>query len=301
MNKNISHTYMIILLLGLCFIISCSKPDRSVFSKDNITPWCIVPFDVKQRNPQERAEMLSRLGFKTLAYDWRNVHIPQFDEEIVQLKKHGITMTAFWWTGGLPENEEAFKASEIMNTQMDFFRRNSLKLDVWVAINPPDVPDGTDEERCTELARRLDILAGEFRKLDCRLGIYNHGGWGGEPDNMIRILKMMKSGNAGIVYNFHHAHEHLDLLPEAFNRMLPYLYCVNLNGMTREGPKILPLGEGKEDIKIMKMISSSGYNGPIGIIGHVNDEDVELVLKRNIEGLKKLLLEIGDKEALKTF
>ena len=83
--------------------------------------------------------------------------------------------------------------------------------------------------------------------------------------------------------------------------MVPRLYCVNLNGMNKEGPKILPLGEGKEDAKILRMIKESGYNGPIGIIGHISDEDVELVLKRNLAGLKNLLMEIGDTEALKTY
>jgi sugar phosphate isomerase/epimerase len=131
--------------------------------------------------------------------------------------------------------------------------------------------------------------------------LYNHGGWGGQPINMIETLKKTRSGNIGIVYNFHHAHEDLDLMPDAFDLMLPYLYCVNLNGMNKEGPKILTLGEGREDLKIIKMISKSGYEGPIGIIGHIEDEDVEIVLRRNLEGLKKLLKEIGDTKALKSY
>ena len=59
-------------------------------------PWCVVPFDAKERGPKERADMLKRLGFKTLAYDWRDVHIPTFDEEVAELRKHGIRMSAFW-------------------------------------------------------------------------------------------------------------------------------------------------------------------------------------------------------------
>jgi len=31
-------------------------------------------------------------------------------------------------------------------------------------------------------------------------------------------------------------------MPGAFEAMLPYLSIVNLNGMTKDGPKILPIG-----------------------------------------------------------
>jgi sugar phosphate isomerase/epimerase len=279
----------------------CSEPKTSVFSRQNMTAWCVVPFDAKQRNPQQRAEMLRRLGIKNLAYDWRDVHIPQFDEEVAQLKKHGIRMTAFWWVGGFPSSEEELRASEKMNMQIDFLKRNSLNLDVWVTLSDHGLESATDDEKYTELARRIDILARELKTINCRVGLYNHGGWGGHPYNMVETIKKVKSDNVGIVYNFHHGHEHLDVMPGAFNMMLPYLYCVNLNGMNKNGPKILPFGQGTEDMKIIKMIAESGYNGPIGIIGHIENEDVEVVLQRNIEGLKKLLEKLGDKDALETF
>jgi len=69
---------------------------KSVFAKENVVAWCIVPFDAKKRGPAQRAEMLHRLGIGKLAYDWRDVHVPTFEEEIVQLRKHGIELFAFW-------------------------------------------------------------------------------------------------------------------------------------------------------------------------------------------------------------
>ena len=53
----------------------------------------------------------------------------------------------------------------------------------------------------------------------------------------------------GIVYNFHHGHEHL-AMPDFFNAMVPHLLCVNLNGMAVDGEKILPLGDGENDLLI---------------------------------------------------
>ena len=300
MKKNVIFLWGLIMCIISISNSSCSKP-KSLFSKENITPWCIVPFDLKQRNPGERAEMLQELGFKTLAYDWRDKNIPEFDEEIIQLKRRGIVMNAFWWSGGFPKSKEDFLSSEKMQTQVNFLKRNNLKLEVWISSTDRNLEAATDDAKYEELAFRVDILATELKKLGCSLGLYNHGGWGGEPYNMIEILKRAKSENTGIVYNFHHAHEHLEMMPAAFNAMVPYLYCVNLNGMNKGGPKILPLGEGAEDLAILKMINESGYKGRIGIIGHIDDEDVEIVLKRNIEGLKKLLYQMGDTEALNTY
>ena len=36
---------------------------NTIFARTNLVAWCIVPFDAKKRGPEERAEMLSRLGF----------------------------------------------------------------------------------------------------------------------------------------------------------------------------------------------------------------------------------------------
>jgi hypothetical protein len=85
--------------------------------------------------------------------------------------------------------------------------------------------------------------------------------------------------------------------------MKPYLLCLNLNGMTedgeRRGKKILPLGQGEHDLGLLKAIVASGYEGPIGIIGHTQD-DVEQRLLDNLEGLDWLVPQLqGDKPGKK--
>ena len=52
----------------------------TLFRKDNLLAWCIVPFDVTQRDSKQRVAMLQRLGIGALAYDWRDEHLPLFDE-----------------------------------------------------------------------------------------------------------------------------------------------------------------------------------------------------------------------------
>jgi hypothetical protein len=83
--------------------------------------------------------------------------------------------------------------------------------------------------------------------------------------------------------------------------MLPYLKTVNIDGMKVEGPKILPLGKGDQELQMLETLKRSGFNGSIGILGHVDDEDVKVVLTRNLDGLKSLLKIMGEEEALTTY
>ena len=118
---------------------------------------------------------------------------------------------------------------------------------------------------------------------------------------MVEVVKRVEVDNVGIVYNFFHGHDQLDLMPDAFRAMRPYLMSVNLNGMTPEGPKILPLGTGERDREILQMIADSGYDGPIGLIDHRPEIDAEVSLQENLDGMQKILAEIGDQHALATY
>jgi hypothetical protein len=100
---------------------------------------------------------------------------------------------------------------------------------------------------------RLRPLAETLAKAGCRLSVYNHGGWGGRPANMVAGCEAVNLPNVGIVYNLHHGHDHLPRFAEALARMLPHLHFPNLNGMTAEGDKkgqkILVLGQGDLDVR----------------------------------------------------
>ena len=83
--------------------------------------------------------------------------------------------------------------------------------------------------------------------------------------------------------------------------MKAHLLCLNLNGMTKGGPKILPIGGGDDDLALLRAIRDSGYTGPIGILNHREEIDAQVGLKQNLDGLKRLLNELGDADALKTY
>lgn len=284
------------LLAGLMPCATARQPrptenDKSLFARDNLVAWCIVPFDAKKRGPEERAAMLKRLGFTRFAYDWRAEHIPTFDAEMEALKKHGIKLEAFWFPGSLDKDAQ---------TILDLLRRHKLRTQLWVTLNDP-APQAKDQaSKVAATTEAIRPIAEEAGKIGCTVALYNHGGWFGEPENQIAVIEQLQLTNVGIVYNLHHGHDHLDRFPALLKKMLPHLLALNLNGMVKKGDqidkKILPLGQGDLDLGLLRVIRDSGYHGPIGILGHTAD-DAEDRLKDNLDGLDWLIPQLDGKEA----
>jgi hypothetical protein len=70
--------------------------------------------------------------------------------------------------------------------------------------------------------------------------------------------------------------------------MQPYLMTVNINGMREGGPQILPVGQGVNEIDMLKELSTAGYQGPIGILHHRDGHDAELGLQENLSGVDRI-------------
>jgi hypothetical protein len=257
--------------------------EPKVFARSNLVAWCIVPFDAKNRGPAERAAMVKQLGFTKVAYDWRDNHVATFEDEILQYRKHGLEYVAFWGT-----HDKAF----------ELFAKYDLHPQIWQTLASPNA--STQRDRVALAVKQLLPLVERTAKMQCKLGLYNHGGWGGEPENLVEVCKVLReqhqAKHVGIVYNLHHGHEHIDDFAAALARMKPYLLCLNLNGMSAKGPQILQLGAGEADVKLLKVIADSGYSGPIGIIGHTQD-DVEMRLRDNLDGLDWILSQLSGKPA----
>ena len=279
--------FALLLPLGLDAASACAE--ESVLAKDNLVAWCIVPFDAKQRGPEERAEMLETLGITRLAYDWRENHISTFEEEILEMKKHDIEFFAFWGVHG---------------DFIELVKKYGIKPQFWMMIPVP--AQGSQKEKVEAAAKHLMPVVEQMRELGCKIALYNHGGWGGEPANMAAVVKWLRENatadHVGIVYNLHHGHGHINDFAQALATMKPYLFCLNLNGMNANAqPKILPIGQGQHEATMMKIIQQSGYDGPIGILDHRADVDSEEALRANLEGMRQALKQLDDQAALKTY
>ena len=298
------------LVLASTLAIACgvggsSRSDESktkdaasrLFARDNLIAWCIVPFDSKKRSPEDRAEMLARVGFKHFAYDWRAEHVPTFDREVEALKRNGVALDAFWAPGELNDDSRRI---------LDLLKRHGVKAQLWslLDLGPVNAAPAEQEKRVQLAVSKLGPLAKEAKAIGCTVGLYNHGGWFGEPENQVAIIEALKKegvDNVGMVYNLHHGHAHVDRFAAILKKIKPYLYAINLNGMDRDGEahgrKILPLGQGALDLSLLKTIVDSGYTGPIGILGHTQDDAKER-LRDNLDGLDWLVPQLSGKPAV---
>ena len=278
--------HFLIISIPAYILFSCTAKKETTLDMDNYFAWCIVPFDNQHRTPEQRIAMLKEIGFTSYAYDWRQKHLPEMAHELELAEENGIHVQAIWmWidaadaVGSLSaNNEEIFRIIEASGT----------KTQLWIGISPNWLEGRSDVESMIKSREMLGYLSERATPLGCKIRLYNHGGWFGDPLNQVKLIKQLPDHDLGIIFNFHHAHELLDDFPALVDAMMPYLWAVNLNGMRAEGPKILPIGKGDLEKGMIEVLEQKGFKGPYGILGHIEDEDVKIVVERNLEGLKKI-------------
>jgi sugar phosphate isomerase/epimerase len=282
----------ILSLSGLCLplvsraadsVASATAPD--LFRKENLAALWIVPYDAKKRGPEDRAKMLRELSLTKLAYDWRNEHIPTFDAEIEAMQKHGVEITAWWYPGRNPTILEAIK-------------RHGIHPQLWVCGSRP-IKGTTDEERIEAEVARIRVIAEDAVALGCKVGLYNHREpWFEEQDHQIAIIERLRRDgltNVGIVFNFHHWRGSLAEFPALFKRIQPYLLAVNLNGMradTTQYSGVRFIGSDESELEMIRVVASSGWRGPVGVIHERGNMDAAEGIKRNMEGLEWIQKEL---------
>ena len=285
-SRPIHHVVPLGRVLAIGFAVACMAPallrsqeidaNRSqILQPENLVAWCIVPFDASKRGPAARAQMVMDLGLSRVAYDWRDVHVGSFEQEILEYKKRGIEFFAFWsWHPSMARLVE----------------KHEIRPQFWLMM--PDPEGTTQEQRVQNAVAHILPRVQQIAKLQCQVGIYNHGGWAGEPANMVAVCASLRSAGydqVGIVYNFHHGHDHIRDFAVHLESMKPYLLCLNFNGMNDSGePKILPIGKGQHEHAMIRSVLDSGYQGPIGILDHRPEIDAAESLRSNLNGLAKI-------------
>lgn len=269
----------------------------SPWSRDRLQAWCIVPYDALKRTPEQRATLLRELGLRRYAYDYRPEHIPSFDREVEVMKAAGIEITAWWFPTDL---------NDTARTILAVIERHAIKPDLWVQGGPggPVRTPAEQGARVQAEVDRLRPLAVEARRLGVRLGLYNHLGWFGDPDNQLLVLAALHAEgltNVGIVFNFHHAHDYTRTFVHLWPRLSPHVIAINLNGMVpggdRSGQKIHPLNEGTEELSLLRVIRASGWQGDVGVLSHDAERDAAETLARNLAGYDRLMAALDAEDA----
>ena len=209
------------LLLTLMILTTACKetPKKQNLDRSKVYAWCIVPYDSLQRSPAERMAMLKRLGIKKYAYDWRAEHLPQMAGELQLAAENGIEVIAVWmWIDNNSDSVE--KLSDANEKVFSILETVGYKGQIWVGFNANFFDGLPEEEAVKKGAGMIGSLSKRATPLGCKVALYNHGDWFGEPENQIKIMKALPGEDLGLIYNFHHGRGQIDAFPEMVDVML---------------------------------------------------------------------------------
>lgn len=282
MSVNYQITLYFILVLGM--LHACKTPSVQDERSSDLYPWCIVAYDSPERSPTERIALLKELGFRKYAYDWRDRHLDSTFSELKQAMAQDIEIIAVWlWLNA--KRDSVGKLSPANNRLLATIEKLELKTTLWVGLSGNFFNQLQEEEALEEAIKIVNFAAEKAHHLGCKVALYNHSGWFGNPYNQLKVINALPKHKLSMVYNFHHGHSTIDEFPALVEAMYPHLSAVNLNGMEKDGQKILPIGQGDHEKEMIESLKAAGFDGPWGILGHVENVDVKTILEQNIKGL----------------
>ncbi|MCU4177349.1 sugar phosphate isomerase/epimerase family protein [Carboxylicivirga sp. N1Y90] len=284
MKKLIRLSIVVILFIN---ISSCAKSDHELIELEGLSPWCIIDFDSLDRTPEQRIAMLKEMGFKKYGFNRGKGDLDEMKKEFKLARESDIEISSiFLWLNA--KRDSVGKLSPSNQVLLNNLKKIEQKPAIWLSFSHNFFDELNQKESVDlsiEMIRFIKLKADE---VGCKLALYNHHGWFGNPHNQIQILEELRTDSITMVYNFHHAQEYVDEFPEIARKIKPYLSYVNLNGVKKEGPQILTIGEGDYEYDMIKLLKKEGFNGPWGILGHIKNKDVQVVLEQNMKGLKLL-------------
>ncbi len=171
---------------------------------------------------------------------------------------------------------------------LDVLSKVKNKPVIYVSFSDNFFNDLSHNESIELALEFITFVYQKAKSIGCDIALYNHHGWFGNPLNQVELIKAFKYDSLRMVYNFHQAHDFVEEFSSLVPKISPYIDYITLNGMKSIEEKIYTLGQGDHEYEMIKIFLDNGYEGKWGILGHIREEDVEVVLKRNIKGLEQI-------------
>ena len=270
----------------------------TIGAEERLMAWAFLAFDTEERTPIERAQMLKRVGFTRCGYEGHPRYVGQLEDHIIAYRDLGIELVGIY----MEIREEDPLEQETIKGIINILQRQQYKTQFWLTVKDALLETTPEEARVEKVCSLVGPIAKVVMPMGCKIAMYNHGGWTGNPKNQVDVVRKLGESynpdSLGIVLNFHHAHPYIDQFSEFFAQVKPYLFVLNTNGMrvkqNEKGieipdPKILPLGEGDHEMEMLRVVRESGYDGLIGVIDHTRGVDPEFNLKRNRDTLISIM------------
>ncbi len=181
-------------------------------------------------------------GFTKYAYDWRDTHLVDSKEELILAQENGIEIISVWiWLN--PKRDSVNGLSPSNNKMFDIVDELKLKTTLWVGLSESYFKEINHDESIQKATELVEFVAKKADSTNCKVALYNHKGWFGNPLNQIEVIRALPEYDLNLVYNFHHGHENIDNFSEIALKIKPYLSALNLNGMEKMGKRFLPLAK----------------------------------------------------------
>jgi len=270
--------------LLLAFLFACKPNTNDLIKVHEVAPWCIIDFDSLDRTPQQRMAMLKQMGFTKYGYNKGKGDLSKMKAEFNLAKENNIEIiSVLLWLNA--ERDSIGQLSPMNQEILNNLAELDSKPTIWLSFSDNFFKERNQKQSIVLSVEMIKYIKIKADEVGCQLALYNHHGWFGNPYNQVEILETLNQDSITMVYNFHHAHEYVDEFPEIAKMIKPYLSHVNLNGVNKNGPQILAIGQGDHEFEMIRQLLDEGYHGPWGILGHIKTEDVQKVLQRNIDGL----------------
>jgi sugar phosphate isomerase/epimerase len=174
-------------------------------------------------------------------------------------------------------------------------KRHGIHPQLWVmGGGAPTKTEAEQAQRIGQEAARIQKIVALAAPYGCKVELYNHNGWFGQPDNEVAVLQRLKENGVtgvGMVYNFSHGHGDMADFPAIWTRIAPFVIAVNVSGMVAD-ERLIPPSQGDQELAMLRTIVQSGWRGPIGLIAEQGG-DAEVTLANDLRGLDWLDKEIG--------
>ena len=257
-----------ISLLALFVLVSsCNAKVGGPFQMDALSAWCIIGFDALDRTPAQRISMLKQMGITQYGYNKGKGDLSRMIEEFELAKANHIEINSvFLWLNA--KRDRLGQLSPSNQTLLRNLAEVADKPSIWLSFSHNFFEGLSQEASVNRAMEMIMYVKQKTDSLGCKLALYNHHGWFGNPHHQIEILHRLKQDEITMVYNFHHAHDYVYEFPAIVKKIKPYLSYVNVSGVKLTGPKILMVGKGDHEFEMVKTLLDEGYHGPWGILGH---------------------------------
>jgi hypothetical protein len=134
-------------------------------------------------------------------------------------------------------------------------KRHDIHPQLWVmGGGGPTKTEAEQAQRIEQEAERVQQIVVLAAPCRCKVELYNHNGWFGQPDNEVAVIKRLREkGVDGVemVYNFSHGHGDMAEFPSIWRRIAPFVIAVNVSGMVAD-ERLIPPSQGDKELDMLR-------------------------------------------------